>query len=64
MGAIFTYEFPQAIGNFKEKNVSLFTLCNYSVLLEHALDTGYINDAQLTSLKRWREDPSSWGKKR
>ncbi|MZP53922.1 MAG: orotate phosphoribosyltransferase, partial [Bacteroidales bacterium] len=61
MAAIFTYEFKKASDAFAAENVPLNTLCNYSVLIETALNTGYISSADLETLKLWRVDPSTWG---
>ena len=61
MAAIFTYEFKKASDAFSAENVTLNTLSNYSVLIETALKTGYITDADLETLKLWRVDPAKWG---
>lgn len=60
MLAIFTYGFPVADQNFKEANIALHTLSNYSAMLEEALSSGYINAQDLDMLKEWRESPSTW----
>ncbi|HCC70291.1 MAG TPA: orotate phosphoribosyltransferase [Bacteroidales bacterium] len=62
MIAIFTYGFKKAEDNFRDNNCSLFTLCDYNALLEQANTTGYIDDNEIDTLERWRQDPSSWGK--
>ncbi len=62
MVAIFTYEFPQAVENFKKAGIDLITLSRYQVLIEQALAAGEITKDQLEKLMRWREDPSNWGK--
>ncbi|MGI6321782.1 MAG: orotate phosphoribosyltransferase [Bacteroidales bacterium] len=61
MAAIFTYEFKRASDAFSAENVTLNTLSNYSVLIETALNTGYITVADLETLKLWRVDPAKWG---
>jgi orotate phosphoribosyltransferase len=61
MAAIFTYEFQKASDGFKSENCALNTLCNYSVLVDTALGTGYIGNSEVETLKRWRIDPASWG---
>ena len=60
MVAIFTYEFEVASQNFKESNIDLVTLSNYSHLLEQATDSNYITEADLETLGLWREKPSEW----
>ena len=62
MVAIFTYEFKKASDSFESEHCRLTTLCNYSVLTDTALRTGYIGKDELETLKKWRLDPSSWGK--
>lgn len=60
MAAIFTYEFPVAEKAFKEAGVKLLTLSNYSSMLEVALETNYIKESDIETLKEWRKDPSIW----
>lgn len=63
MVAIFTYQFKKASDEFKAENCTLDTLCNYSVLVDTALNIGYIGDTEVETLRKWRQDPSSWGTK-
>lgn len=60
MVAIFSYEFDVASENFEKGNVALTTLSNYTHLLEQAVDSKYISDQELETLKKWREDPGNW----
>ena len=60
MAAIFTYGFPLAIKRFKDAGVELLTLSNYNAMLEAALDTQYIREEDLDTLKEWRKDPANW----
>lgn len=60
MVAIFSYEFPVATKAFKDANVSLITLSNYSALITAALETGFIREDDVDTLKEWRKDPSMW----
>lgn len=60
MAAIFTYGFPIAIEKFKEAGVTLLTLSNYNSMLEAALETNYIKEEDIETLKEWRKDPSIW----
>ena len=62
MAAIFTYGFEIAEQNFREKNVKLSTICNYSALIEVALEHNYVSESQLESLNQWRISPDQWGK--
>ncbi len=61
MTAIFTYGFQLAEENFKKANVELNTLSNYDVLIKTALNSGYIQESDLDTLKSWRIDPGNWG---
>ena len=61
MVAIFTYEFQKATDAFAGAKCKLDTLSNYSTLVETALTTGYIGQAEVETLKKWRVDPSTWG---
>ena len=58
MAAIFTYGFEVSKENFESNNVTLFTLSNYESLLEQALDTNFINEAEATILSQWNLNPS------
>ena len=60
MAAIFTYGFPIAVKRFKDANVILCTLSNYNSMLEAALETNYIQEKDVETLRQWREDPANW----
>ena len=60
MVAAFTYGFPVAIEAFKEAKVNLVTLTNYEAVLDSALNTGYINEEDVSVLDNWRKDPAHW----
>jgi orotate phosphoribosyltransferase len=61
MVAIFTYEFKKASDGFASENCKLDTLSNYTALIDTAVKTGYIGEAEVETLKKWRVDPSVWG---
>ena len=61
MVAIFTYGFDVSVENFKNANVTLHTLGNYSTLLELATAKQYITEAEEETLKEWSKNPSTWG---
>jgi orotate phosphoribosyltransferase len=61
MVAIFTYEFKKASDGFTAEKCTLHTLSNYSVLVETAVQTGYISETEVETLKKWRVDPAAWG---
>jgi orotate phosphoribosyltransferase len=60
MVAIFTYGFENAIQNFKEANINLTCLSDYQNLINQALETNYITEKDLETLKAWRLNPSKW----
>ena len=60
MVAAYTYGFPVAEAAFKEAKVPLVTLTNYEAVLEVALRTGYIEEADVETLNEWRKDPAHW----
>lgn len=62
MVAIFTYGFKNAADNFKKSKCKLFTLSDYETLIKQALQSNYISEKDLKSLKAWRENPAEWMK--
>lgn len=60
MVAMFTYGFPVAEERFQKAGVNLITLSNYNAMLQAALDTQYICQADVQTLKEWRENPAEW----
>ncbi len=62
MAAVFTYGFKVAQDNFKKAKCPLVTLLDYDTLIKQAVDKDYVKETHLKSLKKWREEPESWGK--
>ena len=60
MVAIFSYGFDLASENFKNSNLDLTTLSDYSHLLEQAMDSKYITEKELDTLTEWRKNPENW----
>ncbi len=60
MVAIFTYGFEIATTNFETENCKLITLTNYDSLLEQALNTRFVKDEDIATLKAWRLAPDTW----
>ncbi len=60
MAAIFTYGFPKAVESFDQAGCAVHTLSNYEVMLELALETGYISENDLDTLREWRQAPEKW----
>jgi orotate phosphoribosyltransferase len=62
MISIFNYGFPQATEAFKNAGIKLYSLSNYEQLIGLVKDKGEMNEGQLNSLLKWRENPAEWGK--
>ena len=60
MVAIFTYGFPVAEQQFRASRVKLITLCDYDAVLSEALNTNYISEEDVETLREWRTNPSEW----
>ena len=62
MVGLFTYGFPEAAAAFEKANVPLFTISNYSALMEVAEDQKIISTEEKAHLETWRLSPSTWNK--
>lgn len=60
VAAIFTYELPKGIANFKAHNLPFFTLTTYTELIEVAEKDHVINGEEKALLTLWKEDPENW----
>ncbi len=60
MVASYTYGFPVAAKAFADAGVELQTLTDYDHVVEQALATGYIAEADVELLHEWRKDPAGW----
>ena len=58
--AIFSYQFKVAEQAFAAALCPFVTLTNYETLLEKAVETGYIKEADLEELRSWRANPAAW----
>ncbi|MBN3035211.1 MAG: orotate phosphoribosyltransferase [Bacteroidales bacterium] len=61
MLAIFTYNLDMTTGNFNKADCRLYTLSDYDILIQHAVESKYISEGDLKSLLKWRENPERWG---
>jgi orotate phosphoribosyltransferase len=59
--AIFSYQLERAVQAFAQANLPLYTLTNYTILLDVAVKKGYIQEQDLEQLQAWRKNPSSYG---
>ncbi len=63
MVAIFSYNFPSARRAFElSSGLELYTLSNYDVLIETAVEKDLISESDLEMLRDWRFHPDTWGK--
>ncbi len=62
MVSIFNYGFDYANKAFVDANINLFSLTNYTALIEVAQQQNVVTEEQLNSLLNWRENPANWGK--
>lgn len=60
--AIFTYELEKSKMNFKNLNVKLFTLTNFTNLVETALKKKSISKNDLNKIMEWKKNPEDWNK--
>lgn len=61
MVASYTYGFPVAEEAFRAAGVTLVTLTDYEHVVAKALETGYIQESDVETLHRWRQDPAHYG---
>ncbi|MFK4785316.1 orotate phosphoribosyltransferase [Fusobacterium sp. MFO224] len=60
--AIFSYEFPKAVENFKNANVKLENISNFTTLIELAAEKKYLNSEEKEIALKWNKSPNTWGK--
>lgn len=58
--SVFDFEFPLAKQRFNKENLPLVGLLSYSTMIETAREIQYLTEADVETLKEWREDPASW----
>jgi orotate phosphoribosyltransferase len=61
--AIFTYEMAKAKEMFANVDVPLYTLTNFSTLIDTALESKQITADEKKMAEDWNYDPEGWGKK-
>ena len=60
--SIFTYGFDVADQNFAAAKCRYSSLSNYNALIEYASEHSFIANSDMELLRKWRENPSEWGK--
>ncbi len=61
MVSIFNYGFNEAAMAIKAAGINYYSLTNYPVLIESAINKGIIPYNQLNTLLNWSQNPSEWG---
>jgi orotate phosphoribosyltransferase len=59
--AIFSYGFEAATTIFNESKCRFDTLSNYEILLDCAVQGGYVTASDVKTLQDWRVSPTTWG---
>lgn len=59
--AIFSYGFEAATTIFNKSKCRFDTLSNYEILLECAVQRGYVTASEVETLQNWRVSPATWG---
>ena len=63
MVAIFSYNFTSARREFEiHSALELYTLSNYDVLIETAVERNLVSEESLEMLREWRYRPEAWGR--
>ena len=60
MCGLFTYGFPVADEAFAKAGIPLYTISNYTALMEVAEDLKIVAPENKALLAQWREDPANW----
>lgn len=60
VAAIFSYQLPDAVENFRSANVPLVTLTDYDHLIQQATQQHYLATSDVTAVQQWRQDPWHW----
>lgn len=58
--SIFTYGFDKAIQRFEDAEVPVFTLTDYTTLVDVAIEENFIDEEALELLSDWRAEPETW----
>lgn len=64
MVSIVNFEFPMAVKNFREKNVKLVSLLNFTTMIEVASERHYVEPSDVDTLREWHRDPAGWTPRR
>ncbi|MBT4539829.1 orotate phosphoribosyltransferase [Candidatus Woesearchaeota archaeon] len=59
--AIFNYQLKKSVQQFKENNISLFALSNFSTLVDVATENNFLPPEDKANVLAWNHDPHNWG---
>jgi len=60
MVSIFSYDFTVAKEAFNRASLVYYSLTNYPVLIQLAVEKGIVSSNQQEILLKWRDDPANW----
>jgi len=60
MVSIFTYDFPVASRSLAEAGFKYYSLTNYPILIQLAVEKGIVSKNEEEILLKWRNDPANW----
>lgn len=60
--AIFTYEMKKAVDGFKENNCNVFTLSDFTTLIDIATKQNYVKKVDKEKVLAWNKNPEEWGR--
>lgn len=55
-----SYELPEAEENFRLQNCKVYTLSSFKILIETAVEGGYLTEEEVTELYKWHKNPQSY----
>ncbi|HET6527869.1 MAG TPA: orotate phosphoribosyltransferase [Balneolaceae bacterium] len=58
--SIFTYGFDKAVKKFEKVGIPMFTLTDYSTLIDVAVANDFVDEDDLKTLAKWRKSPDTW----
>lgn len=58
--AIFTYEMEKAVNSFKENNCNIFTLSDFTTLIDIATKQNYVKKEDEEKVLAWNKNPEEW----
>jgi orotate phosphoribosyltransferase len=58
--SIFTYDLKIGRQQMEEAGFSVYSLVNFSTLLEAALEKGVIHEQDVDTIQEWQNDPQNW----